>query len=634
MPDKNEDYYSPHDETRNDGPSSWSIIVIILIIGIILYYTFMSDVNDRYSVSLPYSAFKEQVRKGNVAEVTIKGNTISGEFKETYKKAQSDSVGTFSYTSFTTINPEYENQTLMSLLEENNVTVFAQKEETSWLVPLFLLFLPLLFIFGYGILFLFRKMQSGMSDGGGAGDGLFGVGKSRAKRYTKTARTAVSFNDVAGMSNAKKDLLEIVEYLRNPHKFSTLGAEIPKGILLMGAPGTGKTLLARATAGEAEVPFFSTSGSEFIEMFVGVGASRVRDMFNNAKKEAPSIIFIDEVDSVGASRGASIDGGANEREQTLNQILSEMDGFAPHESVVVMAATNRPDVLDPALTRPGRFDRQIVLDLPERCVRLEILKIHTRKVPLNDNVDLSMLAGRTVGFSGADLKNLVNEAALLAGRKNKKYVETEDFDEASDKILLGEKREEKIGDEEKRLIAYHEAGHALVAKLLPDTDPLQKVTIVARGRALGVTEQIPEIDRHNLNREYLLSRLAVALAGRASEKLVFNDLTNGAAEDLKQSTRLARKMICQWGMSDLMGPPTYNQGEDQAFLGHELAQPRDFSEYTARLIDKEVQRMLVTMESRATQLLEKNRNKLDKLASALLEHETLQKYEVDQILEL
>jgi cell division protease FtsH len=390
--------------------------------------------------------------------------------------------------------------------------------------------------------------------------------------------------------------------------------------------------LARATAGEAGVPFFSISGSEFIEMFVGVGASRVRDMFANAKREAPSIIFIDELDSVGRARGTGVGGGHDEREQTLNQILSEMDGFEPHESVIVIAATNRPDVLDPALTRPGRFDRQITMELPERETRRSILGIHTRHVPLQPGVDLELIAARTVGFSGADLKNLVNEAALLAGRKDKQQVSSLEFDEAADKIVLGDRSERKIREDEKRIIAYHEAGHALMAKLLPDTDPLQKVTIIARGRALGVTQQTPEMDRYSLGKRYLLHRVAVALGGRVSEKLVFNDITSGASNDIKQATRLAKMMVCQWGMSEKLGPTYYNQGEEHVFLGREMSQSRNFSEQTARLIDQEVQQIVEQMEQKATLLLTANRMLLDRVVAALLERETLENKEIDEII--
>ncbi len=521
-----------------------------------------------------------------------------------------------------------EDQNLFNLLDANKVTYKAEASEgSSWWVSLLILVFPWLLLLGY----LFYAGKNFSNQMKGSGGGIFGIGKSRAKRFKKeTVRS--KYSDVAGLSNAKKDLQEIVEYLKDPEKFTNLGATIPKGVLLMGPPGTGKTLLARATAGEAGVPFFSTSGSEFVEMFVGVGASRVRDMFENAKKEAPAIIFIDELDSIGRTRGTGLGGSHDEREQTLNQILTEMDGFELHESVVVIAATNRPDVLDPALIRPGRFDRQITLEPPQKNARIEILRIHAMNVPLDESVKFERIAAKTVGFSGAELRNLVNEAALLAGRKGKEKVDAKDFEEAQDKILLGAEREDKLDEKEKQIVAYHEAGHALIAKLLPETDPLQKVTIIARGRTLGATEQIPENDRHNLSKKYLLARIAVALGGRASEKLIFNELTNGASEDLKHITMIARKMVCQWGMSDRVGPTTFNQAEEHPFLGKELSQPRDFSEFTARVIDEEVQRIILEQENRALEILRFNRLKLDLLADALMENETLDNNEVDKLL--
>jgi cell division protease FtsH len=515
-------------------------------------------------------------------------------------------------------------------LEESGVTVNAEASDNSWWNVVLIVMLPWVLIFGY-FMYARKKMQGKGGGGMLGGGGLFSIGKSRAKRYRKST-SDVTFNDVAGLENAKQDLMEIIDYLKEPSKFAALGADIPKGVLLMGPPGTGKTLLSRATAGEAGVPFFSISGSEFIEMFVGVGASRVRDLFENAKKEAPAIIFIDEIDSVGRARGTGLGGGHDEREQTLNQILSEMDGFEKNQSVVVMAATNRPDVLDAALIRPGRFDRHITLELPQRNARQRIIEMHTRHVPIAADVRFEKLAAMTVGFSGADLKNLVNEAALLAGRKQRKQVESSDFEEARDKILLGAEREEKISDEEKRVVAYHEAGHALLAKLLPDTDPLQKVTIIPRGRALGVTEQIPASDRHNLRRGYLLNRIAVMLGGRAAEQLVFGDITNGAASDLKAVTTLARKMVCQWGMSEKLGPVMFRLGEEHIFLGREMAQQKDFSDETAHVIDEEIHRIVSEMERKSLETLKDNKSKLDALADALLEHETLDSEEVNRVL--
>ncbi|MBD3391739.1 MAG: ATP-dependent zinc metalloprotease FtsH [Chitinivibrionales bacterium] len=588
-----------------------------------------SRLGDNAQTTVSYSAFKQQIRQGNVKEVTIKGLDISGRFTSPYSPADREQEsGGRTFTAFTTTKPAIEDPGLIELLEENDVQVNAETTSAPVFQRVLILLAPWILFFAL-ILWANKRMAGQMK--GMMGRGLFGVGKSKARRFEKTT-TSTSFDDVAGLENAKRDLQEIVEYLKEPKKFTGLGASIPKGVLLMGPPGTGKTLLARASAGEAGVPFFSVSGSEFIEMFVGVGASRVRNMFEDAKKSAPTIIFVDEIDSVGRTRGAGLGGGHDEREQTLNQILQEMDGFEPHESVVVIAATNRPDVLDPALTRPGRFDRQIVLELPQKNARREILRIHTRNVPVANDVDLDNIAARSVGFSGADLRNLVNEAALLAGRRDKKTVDARDFDNAADKILLGAEREERIDDDEKRIIAYHEAGHALVAKLLPETDPLQKVTIIPRGRALGVTQQVPETDRHNYSRKYLLGRITMALGGRASEKLVFSELTNGAANDFKMITQLARRMVCQWGMSDKIGPVTFSQGEEHIFLGRELTQAKDFSEHTGRIIDDEIQRIVREMEQRAENLLKENRDKLDKIAEALLEQETLENDEVDRII--
>ena len=609
------------------GLSVWKYIFWFILIWVVI-----STLNQVFvapeDASISYSEFKNQVRADNIGSVTLKANKIKGEFRRAYStvSARGD---TLSYQRFTTIKPAIEDPDFITLLEDHAVTINAESQDSNWWPYVLILAAPWLLLIGYSI-YAGKRMQGEMR--GFMGGGLFSVGKSRAKKYRESPSN-VTFNDVAGLENAKEDLREIVDYLKTPGKFTTLGARIPKGVLFMGPPGTGKTLLARATAGEAEVPFYSISGSEFIEMFVGVGASRVRDMFKTAKDDAPTIIFIDELDSVGRARGTGLGGGHDEREQTLNQILSEMDGFEPHESVVVIAATNRPDVLDPALTRPGRFDRQIVLDMPQKKARKEILTIHSRHVPLAPDVDFDNLAARTVGLSGADLKNLVNEAALLAGRKNKKVVEADDFDQARDKVLLGEKREEVMDDEERRLVAYHEAGHALLAKLLPETDPLEKVTIIPHGQALGATEQTPEKDIHNYSRTYLLGRITVALGGRTAEKMVFNDVTNGSASDLKVVTQLARKMVCQWGMSDRIGPMTYRQGEEHMFLGREIAQPRDFSEETAGIIDEEVKRIITTMEERSCRLLSANRPMLDSIAEALLEQETLRNSDIDHIIE-
>ena len=603
----------------------WKYIIFFIFLWFAISY--LSQFFSEKSVELPYSGFKQQVINENVKKIIIQGDQINGDFKSVYISGK-DSV---KYKKIYSIIPNIDDPELIGLLEKHNVIIEAKSEDNSWLWYILILILPWVLIIGYFI-FMRKRLQGKMKDFMGQGSGLFGIGKSKAKRY-KRSESSVTFEDVAGLTNPKKDLQEIIDYLKDPEKYKRIGADIPKGILLMGPPGTGKTLLARATAGEAGVPFYSISGSEFIEMFVGVGASRVRDLFENAKKEAPAIIFIDEIDSVGRARGTGLGGGHDEREQTLNQILSEMDGFEPNQSVVVIAATNRPDVLDSALIRPGRFDRQITLDLPQKNARKKILEIHSHHIPLDNDVDLENLSARTISFSGADIKNLVNEAALLAGRKSKSKVGMEDFEEARDKILLGAERDEKVGENEKKLVAYHEAGHALIAKFLSNTDPLQKVTIIPRGRALGVTEQIPAEDRYNLKKEYLLNRISVMLGGRASEKLVFDDISNGAANDLKQVSILARKMVCQWGMSDKLGPVYFKKGEEHMFLGKEIAQAKDYSESTAKIIDEEVQKIVTDMAKRAIDTLKKHRIELDALAHALLENETMEKEEIDWLLD-
>lgn len=605
---------------------NWRLIFWLFLIFFMMSY-FFNQFFEKNSIKLPYSTFKKEVKKNNVSEVRIKGQEISGTFRNEYQKAMAAKEDTMAYKNYLTVKPEFEDPELMKILEANEVTITAEKEDSSWLRLFLFLVLPWVLIIGF---FMYTRNKM-FKQSGGMG-GLFSIGRSRAKRFLKSSSN-VTFNDVAGLDNAKKDLREIIEYLKEPEKFSALGANIPKGVLLIGPPGTGKTLLARATAGEADCQFFSISGSEFIEMFVGVGASRVRDMFETAKKDAPSIIFIDEIDSVGRTRGTGLGGGHDEREQTLNQILSEMDGFSPHESIIVIAASNRPDVLDPALTRPGRFDRQISLDLPQKKARYRILQIHTKRVPLAEDVDLENIAARTVGFSGADIQNLVNEAALLAGRKKKQKVDSDDFLEARDKIVMGHEREDMMNDSEKKVIAYHEAGHTILAKLLPCADPVEKVSIIPRGRALGATEQIPEEDRHNLSRKYLLDRITIMLGGRTAEKLIFEEMTTGAADDLKRVTKIARRMVSQWGMSERLGAVTFRFGEDHVFLGQEIAQQKDFSEETARIIDEEVQKIVREQEEKATTMLKENRHRLEKLASELLEHETLEKEKINEIID-
>ncbi|MFZ9039815.1 MAG: ATP-dependent zinc metalloprotease FtsH, partial [Gammaproteobacteria bacterium] len=555
------------------------------------------------------------------------GDRISGEYHQS--RAQPALDGKRTYSRFITTAPPLQDPELIPLLELHQVEIRVVSTEANWLTKALIGVLPWILIIGlfwYGT----SRMRKGLG-GIGGGDSIFDFGKSRAKRFRRSD-SQLTFDDVAGLENAKRDMREIVGYLKDPERYRKLGAKIPKGILLMGPPGTGKTLMAKAVAGEANVPFFSISGSEFIEMFVGVGASRVRDMFASARKEAPSIIFIDEIDSVGRARGTGLGGGHDEREQTLNQILGEMDGFDPHEAVVVLAATNRPDVLDAALMRPGRFDRKITLDLPDKKARRAILDIHSADVPLSEDADLDRIAALTVGFSGADLENLVNEAALLCGRENRETVNMESLLNARDKVVLGGKRELIISDEEKTLVAYHEAGHALVASQLPTADPLDKVSIIPRGRALGVTEQIPEEEHYNLRKTYLHDRIGVMLGGRAAEQLVFGEVSSGAEDDLKQATRLARHMVTHWGMSEKIGPVAFRRGEEHIFLGREMTQQRDFSEHTAQIIDDEVGSLLKGVEQEIATLLQQHRDQLESLAQALLEKETLEADEIQSIL--
>jgi cell division protease FtsH len=610
------------------GSPNWKRMLLILLLWMIVFSFFLPS-HRKNQLSLSYTDFKKRVRQNQVSEITFKGKEIYGKFKKPVEapgekgKAEKNAR---KFSQFTTVLPSIQDPDLMPVLEKNGVNIRAELNKRSWFWTLLIYVLPWVLIIGFFV-YSSRKFQERM---GGKG-GIFGFAKSKAKLYTRSTSN-VTFEDVADLENAKRELLEVVGFLKDPSKYSSLGGELPRGILLVGPPGVGKTLMARAVAGEAEVPFYSISGSEFIEMFVGVGASRVRDMFGKAKKEAPAIIFIDELDSIGRARGTGFGGGHDEREQTLNQILSEMDGFSPHESVVVISATNRPDVLDPALIRPGRFDRQVTVDLPQREARHAILEIHTREVPLAGDVDLENVAARTVGFSGAQLKNVVNEAALLAARKNRKEVGMEEFDQARDKILMGIEREDVINEEEKEAIAYHEAGHVMVTRSIPGADPLEKVSIIPRGRALGATEQIPQEDRHNLNRNYLLGRVAIMLGGRAAEKTVFGDLSSGAGDDLKNATELARRMVCQWGMSEKLGPVAFHKGDSHPFLGREMAEPKDFSEHTARLIDEEIRKILSDMESRAEEILGERRDQLDALARLLMEHETLSKEEIDEAL--
>ena len=581
----------------------WMVIGLIVIL---LFQLFQQNQSPRGEIV--FSDFLKKVETGEVREVTLKGNNVSGRLSDG--------------STFRTYTADYPD--LVKSLKDRGVKIDVKPAETNSWLAVVLQWVPMLLFIGVWIFFM-RQMQ-----GGGAK--ALSFGKARA-RLISEKQNKVTFQDVAGVDEAKEELREIIEFLKDPPKFQKLGGKIPKGVLLVGPPGTGKTLLAKAIAGEANVPFFSISGSDFVEMFVGVGASRVRDLFEQGKKHAPCIIFMDEIDAVGRHRGAGLGGGHDEREQTLNQLLVEMDGFETNEGVILIAATNRPDVLDPALLRPGRFDRQVVVARPDVKGREEILKVHARRIPLAPKVDLKVLARGTPGFSGADLANLVNEAALLAARQDKKVVEMIDFENAKDKVLMGvERRSMIISETEKKTIAYHEAGHALVADLLPGADPLHKVTIIPRGRALGLTQQLPADDKYNYSREYLVNRITILLGGRAAEEIVFQQQTTGAGDDLEKATEMARKMVCEWGMSDKMGPLTFGKGEEHIFLGREVARPKDFSEETAVLIDSEIKRIVMECATRARHMIETNLEKLHALARALLERESLDGEEIARIL--
>jgi cell division protease FtsH len=557
-----------------------------------------------------FSEFVSKVETGEVEEVVIKENLITGRFKDGKK--------------FRTYIIDYPD--LIKELRNKNVKITVRPpEQTPWYVNFFFSWGPIIFLVFIWIFFM-RQMQAG-------GNKAMSFGKARAKLVSDKS-VKVTFADVAGIEEAKMEVEEIIEFLKSPQKFAKLGGKIPKGVLLVGPPGTGKTLLAKAIAGEAGVPFFSISGSDFVEMFVGVGASRVRDLFEQAKKNAPCIIFIDEIDAVGRHRGAGLGGGHDEREQTLNALLVEMDGFESNVGIIVIAATNRPDVLDPALLRPGRFDRQIVVPTPDVRGRLEILKVHTRNTPLAENVDLEKIARGTPGFSGADLANLVNEAALLAARQSKEKVDMSDFEAAKDKVLMGvERRSMVLSEAEKRNTAYHEAGHALVAKLTPGTDPIHKVSIIPRGRALGVTQQLPIDDRYTYSKEYLEKTLDVLLGGRAAEEIALHHMTTGAGNDLERATELARRMVTEWGMSEKLGPLTFGKKDEQIFLGREIAKHKDYSEKTAVDIDEEVKRIVIEAYERAKKILKDNYDLLNALAHALLERETIEGHEIDKLIE-
>ena len=603
---------------------------LLLILGFGLIFWIYKPTNEVQVAYHPW--FTDQVKKGNIKSISVQGTELHGELRSPrdYRASPTSTVQVKKfYLYFPTeaaVQPAIDSIEKHSNTDKNDeVRIEAVPPNTANSLVWITLLLPTFVIVGL-IYFMMRRARD-QFDGGILGSFV----KSPAKRHDKS-KQRTTFDEVAGLENAKSELQEIVEFLKSPEKFQRLGGRIPKGVLLIGPPGSGKTLLARAVAGEAGVPFFSISGSEFIQMFVGVGASRVRDMFKTAKENSPCILFIDEIDAVGRIRGAGLGGGHDEREQTLNQILTEMDGFSPNESVIVLAATNRPDVLDPALLRPGRFDRHVTVDRPTRKGRHDILKVHSRNIPLADDVELDSIARGTVGMSGADLANLVNEAALLATREDKEKVDMLDFDAARDKIIMGAKREEIITEKDKRLTAYHEAGHALVAWLTPAADPVHKVTIIPRGRALGVTQFLPEEDRLGINESEVLANLTMTLGGRAAERLVFADLSAGASGDLKSATRLARMMVTQWGMSERIGPVFFRASEEHPFLGREMSETRDHSEHTAQIIDEEVSRILREADERAYHLLENHREDLEKLTESLIEREVLTVGEIEELI--
>jgi cell division protease FtsH len=583
----------------------WMVIGLVVI----LLFNVFGGLTEKSTFEPNYSDFLKNVEAGRVDSVTIRGNLVTGKLKDGGE-----------FRTYVVDSPDF-----VKTLRDKGVRISVKPvDQNPWYMSLLISWFPMVLLIGVWIFFM-RQMQ-----GGGAK--ALSFGKARA-RLISEKHNKITFADVAGVDEAKEELREIIEFLKDPQKFQKLGGKIPKGVLLVGPPGTGKTLLAKAIAGEANVPFFSISGSDFVEMFVGVGASRVRDLFEQGKKHAPCIIFMDEIDAVGRHRGAGLGGGHDEREQTLNQLLVEMDGFETNEGVILIAATNRPDVLDPALLRPGRFDRQVVVPRPDVKGREEILRVHSRRIPIAPDVELKVLARGTPGFSGADLANLVNEAALLAARQTKKLVEMTDFENAKDKVLMGvERRSVIISEEEKRTIAYHEAGHTLVAQTLPGADPVHKVTIIPRGRALGLTQQLPTEDKYNYSRDYLLNRITILLGGRAAEEMVLHQQTTGAGDDLEKATEMARKMVCEWGMSEKLGPLTFGKREEHIFLGREFARQQDYSEDTAVMIDAEVKRIVLDCASRARTVLEEQIAKLHGLAKALLEHESLDGEEIAKVL--
>ena len=592
----------------NTFSKNLTLWLVISLMMIMLFQIFKKET--KQTGQLSYSEFLNMVDQGEVSQVTIQGDKISG----------TSNQGRF----FRTFAPK--DLELIKILRNKEIEITAKPGEASpWYMTILVSWFPMLLLIGVWIFFM-RQMQAG-------GGKALSFGKSRARLATNE-KNKVTFDDVAGIEEAKEELQEIIEFLRDPKKFTRLGGRIPKGVLLVGAPGTGKTLLARAIAGEAGVPFLSISGSDFVEMFVGVGASRVRDLFVQGKKNAPCIIFLDEIDAVGRHRGAGLGGGHDEREQTLNQLLVEMDGFESNEGVILISATNRPDVLDPALLRPGRFDRQVVVPVPDVRGRENILKVHTKKTRISDDVDLSVIARGTPGFTGADLENMVNESALLAARRNKDKIDMQDMEDAKDKVLMGAERKSMIiSDDEKKTTSYHEAGHTLVAKLLPNTDPIHKVTIIPRGMALGLTQQLPLDDKHTYTKEYLSNNICILMGGRIAEEIALNTQTTGASNDIERATEIARKMICEYGMNEKLGPLSFGKKEEEIFLGREISQHRDYSEETAQKIDEEVNNLIDSSYKKTHKLISNNLNTLNNLAKALLEKETLNGHEIDEIVD-
>ncbi|HMB40578.1 MAG TPA: ATP-dependent zinc metalloprotease FtsH [Balneolaceae bacterium] len=621
---------SPFDKKKNgqDKPgkySRWTNLILWMLFFTFLFLWINSPEGGIFSPvpQIEYSEFREQLDQGNIEKVYVHGEEIRGELKKSVV-LEATEEDTTEYENFITYLPSFGDDQLFQALEDQNVVVATEPEsDFNWWNILFF-GLPLLIFIYLGILF-YQRMKS-------QGRGIFNIGKSKAK-LQEPEKQDTRYDDVAGLDNAKKELREVIDFLKEPDRFEEIGAKLPKGILLVGPPGTGKTLLARAVAGEADVPFYSISGSDFMEMFVGVGAKRIRDMFKKAKERSPSIIFIDELDSIGRRRGAGLGGGHDEREQTLNQLLSELDGFEPTENVVVIAATNRPDILDKALLRPGRFDRRITVNIPTQKARLEILKIHAKNKQLADDVDMEDVARSTPGFSGADLENLLNEASLYAGREKRKKIKMEDIDKARDKVMMGLEREGvQIDSEEKKMLAYHEAGHALVAAVLPHSDPIHKVSIIPRGKAMGVTQQFPEKEKYIYRKEYLMDRLAVIMGGRAAEELVFETATSGAKDDLQQVAKLSRKMVLEWGMSERFQHLSFGGEEEEVFLGRDMSRKQEYSDSTAREIDEEVQKITKEAFNRALDTLKKHRDVLDNVAERLLEKEEIPGDEVKKLL--